>query len=282
MLDDVPWDAAHARRVDRHRYRLRAVAPATLVFGLVHLANALMPAECCGQAPSLRTRVTPSAFSGSGRVTLVVQVDSEIPLPDSVQIRPELTPSDAFVVEPNSVPIPAGERHIAATFSIRAVAPDSGAHDGVVVVHVERVADSGPREVATSELGFSFRPEITAGCYLGLALMGLLLGWAIKRLIKYMAGVPDPADLPADRLAELLSARARRTTGDRVREFVARWFDLFDLLLTAVIGGAVIVGLMDDGATPPAVAASWPHALILGVALGTLGNTELLTRLRSR
>ncbi len=81
-----------------------------------------------------------------------------------------------------------------------------------------------------------------------------------------------------------LTLRFRATRGFHVTpaepKFVLEHYYWVDFAVTLTVGFLALAALMKNG-RPPASAEYWPEAIVLGVGLGLLTNSDLLTRVHA-
>lgn len=64
-----------------------------------------------------------------------------------------------------------------------------------------------------------------------------------------------------------------------ITRFVKDHYCQVDFAVTVALGAAALIALIKDG-HPPESASAWYSALILGLGLGALTNSELITKQR--
>ena len=145
-------------------------------------------------------------------------------------------------------------------------APSDGSRPLIVRL---ALLDGGRETIAASRvLTFWYTAQISTAAYVTLGGIGIALGYLLRLLVKLLGVVPRPAPVLAAPPPE-----------GPIGRFVRTHYYIVDFLVTLTIGFLALAALM-QGARPPQTAAAWPQALTLGVSLGLLTNSELLTKLR--
>ena len=124
--------------------------------------------------------------------------------------------------------------------------------------------------LASATSTVSIRPEQSLAAYLGLGALGILLGYLLRLLIKVLSTTTAPAPDPPKGPAPVLGPIGR---------FVAAHYYKVDCLVTVVLGLAALLILVREGRLPDN-GAVWYGALLMGLGLGLLTNSELITKLR--
>jgi hypothetical protein len=132
------------------------------------------------------------------------------------------------------------------------------------------VQDANGAETILASRLFTFRymAQISTAAYIALGGVGIALGYLLRMFVKVLSTIAPPRPVQASPTSEGPISRFARTH-----------YYVVDFLVTVTIGFLALVALM-QGARPPQTAAAWPHALTLGVSLGLLTNSELLTKFR--
>jgi uncharacterized membrane protein len=153
-----------------------------------------------------------------------------------------------FMLDPPSRSIPRGKYRLLASV---AATPPNAAEETVL---------------AQSEFDVDYVPAISLIPYLGLGLVGIVAGYLLRLLVKVLASITPPVPFT-------------KNTGDGpITRFVKKYYYLVDCLVTLVLGLFVLLYLIKDGHVPDS-AAYWYGALVTGVGLGLLTNSELITKL---
>jgi hypothetical protein len=116
----------------------------------------------------------------------------------------------------------------------------------------------------------TLRPEQSLAAYLGLGALGILVGYLLRVLMKVLSTTTAPAPDPTADPPPVLGPIGR---------FVASHYYQVDCLVTLVLGLAALLFLVKDGHLPDN-GVVWYGALLMGLALGLLTNSELITKLR--
>lgn len=165
----------------------------------------------------------------------------------------------------------------------------SGTADNTVVVCLADVTTSGTEtgqitgaimtsallkneQVASDILEFEYQPGLRVCIYLLVGLTGVAIGYAVRMLVLALKAVQPQVE------AQTLAAEE---SPKGLRKFVLEHYWTVDFAVTLVLGFLALVALMKDG-RPPATATYWHHAAMLGVGLGLLTNSDLLTRVQPK
>ena len=182
-----------------------------------------------------------------------------------------LRATHGFRVNPPNVVWAADEAHTAYVTSadLDAAAVTAPPPTGSVIASLSRVENGVDKTIATEMLDFDYQPAITVSRYLLIAAIGVVVGFFVRMLLNALAEVQSTANL----------ALAATPTPAGLRKFVLEHYTLVNFFVTLVLGILVLLSLMKDG-RPPSNAPYWYSALIIGVGLGLLTNSELLTRVK--
>lgn len=121
--------------------------------------------------------------------------------------------------------------------------------------------------LAQDDFDVEYTPTISLGRYLLVGLAGVLIGYAIRLLVKVLSTVPPPALAPTP-----------AGSAGPVTTFVTRHYYAVDCAVTLTLGLLVLIFFIKDG-HPPDAGIQWYGALGIGVGLGLLTNSELVTKL---
>lgn len=124
--------------------------------------------------------------------------------------------------------------------------------------------------LASGTTTLTLRPEQSLTAYLGLGALGIVLGYLLRVLIKVLSTTTPPAPEPRRGTEPVLGPIGR---------FVAAHYYQVDCAVTLLLGLAALLVLVKEGHLPENGAA-WYGALLLGLGLGLLTNSELITKLR--
>jgi hypothetical protein len=160
-----------------------------------------------------------------------------------------------FMLHPPEVRIPRGKYRLLATVST-APAPN------VTVDSAPMVA--GDSIIQQSDFDVEYIPAIPIVQYLLWGLLGVAVGYGIRLLVKVLSKIPEPIPLAND--------------DGPITKFVKKYYFLVDCLVTLVLGLFVLLYLIKDGHVPDS-AAYWYGAVVTGVGLGLLTNSELIVKL---
>ena len=113
-------------------------------------------------------------------------------------------------------------------------------------------------------------PEQRLRCYLFFGALGIAVGYVLRLLIRVLSTTPAPSPAPPQAPATALGP---------ITTYVNAHYYQVDFIVTLVLGLAAMLFLIKDGHLP-ADGVSWYGAGLLGLALGLLTNSELVTKLR--
>lgn len=134
-----------------------------------------------------------------------------------------------------------------------------------------RPSQNGPGEsLAGATYRFVYRQGIPLSSYFMWGILGIVIGYFLRLFLKVLSEVTPEAPAPV----------ANQSAGKVgwITRLVKRHYYLVDCAVTAAIGFLVLVALVQDG-QPPQNATYWYTALAMGVGLGLLTNSELLTKI---
>lgn len=252
------------------------------------LAQATAPAgekPSAPQAPSLAMSGTfvPAQPSGPDPFLFLLQLDSTAALHGAV--AEAASPIGFSIAQPRQE-IAEGARKATVVFR---VAPGAGApRAGTLLATVTAGRDRAP--LGQGHYLFSYTPHLQLLDFYLLGLLGVLLGWASKLVVKAHAGKTPPAVVAGLFLSPReAAANAQAMASGRGTFHVSRFaswlagsaaaYYLVDVALTLLIAFLVLVALSREGHAPDA-ASTWQGAMLLGFGLGLLTPSDLLGRVR--
>ena len=185
-------------------------------------------------------------------------------------LKLSLRATNGFSISPAEVAWPAGATH--ATFVASAdLTPSttSPPNSASVVASLSRDEGGVAKTLVTEILDFDYQPALGVTRYLFIGALGVGIGYLLRLAIKALS--------EAESAAKLALGATPAPTG--LREFVLKHYYLVDFAVTLILGLLVLMSLMKDG-RPPMNASYWYNALVIGVGLGLLTNSDLLTRVK--
>jgi hypothetical protein len=221
--------------------------------------------------PVMRVHLEPQDIVNESSVLLVVEIDTMQPLSAAVL---EVTPPVGFVVTPqNKLTLPAFDAHLRLTqFWLNRT--NSFTPIGTPTVHVHLFQNAAnAHALVDSSIQFKYYERISVCAYLGWGILGIVLGYLIRLIIKAQQSVPVPSPAP-----ENPAVPAPPPPGPITR-FITKYYYPVDGALTVLIGFLALLVLLKDHHAPDNVL-YWYSALGSGVALGALTNSELITKVR--
>lgn len=249
------------------------------------IAAFLLSAALVQAAPSLSMSGTfvPAQPSGPDPFLFLLQLDSTAPLHGAV----------AEVGSPLGFSIPQPRQEVAegarrATLSFRVVPGGDSPRAGTLVATVMAGRERTPLD--QSHHVFSYTPHLVLPAFYFVGLVGVLLGWASKLVVKAHAGKTPPpivtglflSPRKAAENAQALASGTGPPHGSRFASWLAGSalaYYAVDLALTLVIAFLALVALSREGHAPDA-ASTWQGAMILGFGLGLLTPSDLLGRVK--
>jgi len=118
----------------------------------------------------------------------------------------------------------------------------------------------------------NYIPEVPLAAYFGFGLVGIFLGYWLRLFVKILSSTTPPQPAP-------IAAGNPPANPGPFTSFVMKHYYAVDLSVTIAIGFLILVSLIKDG-NPPDNALAWYSAVAMGVGLGLLTNSELITKLR--
>jgi hypothetical protein len=223
-----------------------------------------------GSAPTVRVSMAPNEIVNDGISKLTIDIDTPSELNGAVL---EITPPVGFAVLPqNKITLPVFNGAYRETgFSLKRTG--SSALIGPTKLNVRLLPDANSHlSPAFGEVQFSYKERISVCAYLAWGLLGIVVGYLIRIIIKAQQSVPAPLPAPDP------NAPQPPPPGPITR-FVAKYYYGVDGGLTVVLGLLALLLLLKDNHVPD-TALYWYTALGAGVALGALTNSELITRVK--
>jgi len=186
-----------------------------------------------------------------------------------------IVPPPGFKADPPAFSLPDFTGKITQTSVFKAL--DSDVRPGErYVIQVQSYVSSGSGGrtlLADQTLPFDYKTnQISLRAYFALGVLGILIGYCLRLMLNVLATVPAPP------LAAPPSGAVPPLVGP-ITAFVQKHYYSVDVLVTIALGYFALVA-MSQGNRPPQTANFWYSALAMGVGLGLLTNSELLTKLR--
>jgi hypothetical protein len=230
-----------------------------LTFAILAVVGA--PRTSTAQARQLSVEMRPSTVLTDAQSAQVILTVKGSTLTGATL---SLEPPPGFKVEPQS-------------FQLTGAAPMRRI---AVLQRVDSAVASGSRQLLArlsegtsstdKELDFTFtNTTITTSRYLLVGLLGVLMGYVIKLVVKVFSSLPAP---PAD--------AGQAVAEGPISRFIKAHYYTVDLLLTLAIGALVLLANLAGSAPQPGT--QWPSAIVFGAGIGVLANNDLVARLRPR
>lgn len=249
-----------------HRARVWAPVSVALIAAGT-LVGGAPPQAAQPRDVTLSLDLVPQQIVNDQPIQVIATIDSPNELAGATL---ELTPPPGFRFDQASFTLPTFSRRLVQSAILRPQAPGPSG-ERPIVARLMTKASTGSTVAHASQIAkLAFVAEISLAVYLGVATIGVGLGYLLRLLIKVLTTVQPPPAAPV--------AGGEAATGPITR-FVQRHYYWVDFLVTVGLGVVVLVWLSHDG-RPPQTVAVWPKALATGVGLGLLTNSELLTKLR--
>jgi hypothetical protein len=216
--------------------------------------------------PAVQMKLIPKGVYGDAPSQLLVTTKGA-PL---AGLKLSLRATHGFRVNPPEVQWSTTDTHssfvvIADVYSGSAASPSSG----TVIATVSRI-DSGAQRVITNEfLDFDYQPVLPVCLYLVIGAAGVAIGYLLRLAIRALSETQPPQT----------AALAAQPSPAGLRAFVLKHYYWLDFGVTLVLALLVLMSLMKDG-HPPSNAPYWYSALGIGVGLGLLTNSDLLTKVK--
>jgi len=145
---------------------------------------------------------------------------------------------------------------------------------GFIRIELKHV-ETGKPSTLLAEKTFALTYELgqSLALYFFLGLLGIAIGYLLRRVIKILSSLPVPPEI----IARAVAAEPAPPTG--LGRFIEENYYLVDGLVTAVLGFLILTSLVKDG-RPPENGLFWYGAVPLGVGIGLLTNSELVTQIK--
>ncbi len=247
--------------------RLMAISLSTLLF-----ASASTAADTALKL-TFSTKLIPKQVIGNRPAQLFVTTKTE----SSAPLRLTITPPTGFTADPSSLDVGNTGAPMETTKVItirRRLNTPYSTGSMAILVSLSQASAGKPADVASQLLEFDATPLLSLKEYFALGLIGLLLGYTIRVFV--LALTQNTPTARAQALAQFQQANA--TPPPWIRRIVVKYYYAVDFAVTVLIGFLVLVSLMQNG-QPPQTSPFWHNAFGLGVGLGFLTNSELLTKI---
>jgi hypothetical protein len=221
-----------------------------------------------GAGPTIRVSMAPAEIINDGLSKLTIDVDTPSELNGAIL---EVTSPVGFSVLPqNKITLPVFNTAYKETgFSLKRTG--STAPIGQAKVSVRLLPDANSHlSPAFGEVQFNYKERISNCAYIVWGIIGIIIGYGIRLVLKAQQSVPVPLPAPAP---------PAPPPGGPVTRFVTRYYYPVDGALTLIIGLLALLVLLKDNHVPDTTL-YWYSALGAGVALGALTNSELITKVR--
>jgi len=215
----------------------------------------------------LNLQLTPQSVTDQSPSQLVLTVECSEKL---TGLAITVVAPPGFKADPQSISLAQCAGMMTETGLLKAVDSDIRPGDRYVL-HAQASATGVPPNqslVIDQALAFAYvTNQISLGTYFAVGVLGILIGWGLRILLKVLAVVPAPAPAPAAGAVGPITA------------FVQDHYYLVDALVTLALGFFALVALT-QGNRPPQSGAFWYSALAMGASLGLLANSDLLLKLK--
>jgi hypothetical protein len=219
------------------------------------------------QQPTVTLELIPSGVLDHRQAQLYITIESPQELNNAVL---EVHGSTDFVITPPTIALPAVTHSAIENVTVTLANPRLLAGDQALTVTLSQSTDPATRKILVSKLlKFAYSPEISLGAFLLFAVLGVVIGYWVRLIVKVLGTIePPPADV----------AQGAPQTG-RITHFVKTHYYSVDFLVTLALAFVVLATFIQNG-RPPQAGAAWYGAMATGVGLGLFTNSELLTRLK--
>jgi len=228
----------------------------------------LLGGPAYGAGPTVRVSMAPAEVINDGLSKLTIDIDTPSELNGAIL---EVTSPVGFSVLPqNKITLPVFNTTYRETgFSLKRTG--SSTPIGQAKVSVRLFPDANSHlSPAFGDIQFNYKERISNCAYIAWGLLGIIIGYAIRLVLKAQQAVPAPLPAPAP--------PAPPAWGPITR-FVTKYYYPVDGTLTVIIGLLALLVLLKDNHVPDTTL-YWYSALGAGVALGALTNSELITKVR--
>jgi hypothetical protein len=182
----------------------------------------------------------------------------------------EVHGSANFAVSPPSIALPSVSRSTIEVVQLTRLNPKLLAGDQAITVTLYQQVDQTSRKVLASKLlKFSYTPEISLRSFFFFAMIGALVGYWLRVVVKVLGSVAPPPAQPDAVVSQQ----------GPITRLVNNHYYLVDCLVTLILAFILLATLIQGG-RPPQSCSMWYGALASGVGIGLFTNSELLTRLR--
>lgn len=229
------------------------------VFCLAYAAQA--------QQPTVTLELIPSGILDHRQAQLYITVESPQELNNAVL---EIHGSTDFIITPSTITLPAVTRSVIENVTVSLVNPQLLAGDQGLTVTLSQTNDPATRKILVSKLvKFAYTPEISLRMFFLFAVVGVVIGYWVRLIVRVLGAIEPPAADAAEGAAQ---------TGP-ITNFVKGHYYTVDFLVTLALAFVVLATFIQGG-RPPQAGAAWYGALATGVGIGLFTNSELLTRLK--
>jgi hypothetical protein len=218
-------------------------------------------------AMKLNLQLTPQSVKDQSSSQLVLTVECSEKL---TGLAITVVAPPGFKADPQSTSLAQCAGKMTQTGLIKAVDSDIRPSQAYVLHAQALVTGAGPNQNLVTDQALTFAyvtSQISLGLYFALGVLGILIGWGLKILIKVLAAVPAPTPAPEAAGVGPITA------------FVQKHYYLVDASVTLALGFFALVALT-QGNRPPQTGAFWYSALAVGASLGLLANSDLLVKLK--
>jgi hypothetical protein len=219
------------------------------------------------QQPTVTLELIPTGVLDHRQAQLYITVESPQQLDNAVL---EIHGSSDFEITPSTITLPSVARSVIENVMVRPASPNLLAGDQGLTVTLSQTSDPAKPRILVSKLAkFAYTPEITLRIFFLFAVVGVVIGYWVRLIVRVLGTIETP---PAD------EAEGAAKTGP-ITDFVKKHYYTVDFLVTLVLAFIVLATFIQGG-RPPQAGAAWYGALATGVGIGLFTNSELLTRLK--
>jgi hypothetical protein len=244
------------------------------LLGLIDQAGAPAPAPEQHPSPPKITlqAISPKIIDGMPtQLALTIEPQSAL---QNIVLR--IVPPPGFDIDRSTLTIPNLSGKVTELFTVQSKKgrqPNSG---GFLLASLERPQGNGKQveQITSEKLQLDYVPEIPVTSYVWLGILGVALGYLLRLLLKVLQSIP-PEDRPQPD-----PEKPAKQPGPFTR-LVKEHYYLTDFLVTLGLGFIALIA-MTKGNHPPDTGNLWYTALAVGVGIGLLTNSELLTKAGAR